>query len=141
MEVIKVAGLTGYLDTNYEGIVEAALKSLEEKNLVFVHIQAPDEAGHMGDIKAKVRAIEDFDREIVGKILKEVSNFSAYRILLLPDHYTTLASRTHTRDAIPFAFCGSDIAPDAMDFFNEPSARKGALHLKRGWKLMEEFLS
>lgn len=140
MKVISVAGSTGYLDTNYEGIAEAALESLEEKNLVFVHIQAPDEAGHMGDVKAKVRAIEDFDREIVGTILRKVRNFSAYRVLVLPDHFTTLASRTHTRDAIPFAFCGSDIAPDAMDSFNELSSRRGSLHLKRGWKLMEEFL-
>ncbi|MBT9138221.1 MAG: hypothetical protein DDT31_00771 [Syntrophomonadaceae bacterium] len=140
MKVISVAGATGYFDTNYKGIAAAALKSLEEKDLVFVHIQAPDEAGHMGNIKAKVRAIEDFDREIVGTILKEVSNFNAYRVLVLPDHLTALASRTHTRDAVPFAFCGNDIKSDAMDSFNEPSARKGALHLKRGWKLMEEFL-
>jgi len=140
MEVISVAGATGYFDTNYKGIAAAALKSLEEKDLVFVHIQAPDEAGHMGDVKAKVRAIEDFDKEIVGTILKEVSKRDAYRILLLPDHVTTLASRTHTRDAVPFAFCGNDIKPDSMDSFNESSARKGALHLKHGWKLMEEFL-
>lgn len=141
MKVISVAGATGYLDTNYEGIAEAAVKSLEERDLVFVHVQAPDEAGHMGDVKAKVKAIEDFDREIVGTILRKLSNFSEYRALVLPDHITTLASRTHTRGAVPFAFCGSDIAPDAMDSFNEPSARKGALHLRRGWKLMEEFLS
>lgn len=141
MEVIKVSGLTGYLDTNYEGIVEAALRSLKTKDLVFIHIQAPDEVAHMGDIRAKVRAIEYFDREIVGRILKEVSSFNACRALLLPDHYTTLASRTHTRDAVPFAFWGKDITPDRMDSFSETSARKGALHLRQGWKLMEEFLS
>lgn len=141
MKVISVPGATGYLDTNYKGIAEAALESLEEKDLVFIHIQAPDEAGHMGDVKAKVKAIEDFDREIVGTILRKVQNFSEYRVLVLPDHFTLIASRTHTRDAVPFAFCGSDVAPDAMDSFNESSARKGALHLRRGWKLMEEFLS
>jgi 2,3-bisphosphoglycerate-independent phosphoglycerate mutase len=140
MKVIDVAGTTGYFDTNYKGIAEAALRALGEKDLVFVHIQAPDEAGHIGDVKAKVRAIEDFDREIVGPILRKLRSFSEYRALVLPDHLTTLASKTHTRDAVPFAFCGSDIASDAMDSFNEPSALKGSLHLKRGWKLMEEFL-
>lgn len=141
LEVINVPGATGYFDTDYEGIARAALKSLARKDFVFVHIEAPDEAGHMGDLRAKLQSIEDFDRKVVGTILKGIKNFPEYRVLVLPDHPTPLSLRTHTRDPVPFAFWGTDVESDAMPSFSESSAKKGSLFLKEGGKLMEYFLN
>ncbi|MCD5401346.1 cofactor-independent phosphoglycerate mutase, partial [candidate division NPL-UPA2 bacterium] len=100
LEVINVPGATGYFDTDYEGMARAALKSLGREDFTFVHIEAPDEAGHMGDIRAKLKSIEDFDRKVVGIILEGLKNFPEYRVLVLPDHPTPLKLRTHTRDPI-----------------------------------------
>ena len=141
LEVINVPGATGYFDTDYEGIARAALKSLEKKDFIFVHIEAPDEAGHMGDFRAKIKSIEDFDNKVVGTVLRGLKSFSGYRVLVLPDHPTPLKLRTHTRDPVPFAFWGTDVESDGMPSFSESSARKGSLHLKEGWKLMELFLN
>lgn len=141
LEIINVPGATGYFDTDYEGIARAALKSLEKKDFIFVHIEAPDEAGHMGDLRAKIKSIEDFDHKVVGTVLEGLKSFPEYRVLVLPDHPTPLKLRTHTRDPVPFAFWGTDVESDAMPSFSEPSARKGSLHLKEGWKLMEHFLN
>ncbi len=141
LEVINVPGATGYFDTDYQGIAGAALKSLARKDFVFVHIEAPDEAGHMGDLRAKLQSIEDFDRKVVGTIFKGSKNFSQYRVLVMPDHPTPLSLRTHTRDPVPFAFWGTDVESDAMPSFSESSAKKGSLSLKEGGKLMEYFLN
>ena len=102
LEVIKVPGATGYIDTNYEGKAQAALKALESKDFVCVHVEAPDEAGHNGDLKDKMRAIEDFDSRIVGPVLKGAEKFGEFSVMVLPDHPTPIAIKTHTRDAVPF---------------------------------------
>ncbi len=141
LEVINVPGATGYFDTDYEGMAKAALKSLEKKDFTFVHIEAPDEAGHMGDLRAKLQSIEDFDHKVVGTILKGIKKFPEYRVLVLPDHPTPLELRTHTRDPVPFAFWGTDVKSDKMTSFSESSARKGSLHLKEGCRIMEHFLN
>ncbi len=109
LEVIKVPGATGYIDTNYKGKAEAALAALERKDFVCVHVEAPDEAGHNGNLKDKLRAIEDFDRQIVGPILRGIEKFGEYRVLVLPDHPTPLAIKTHTPDPVPFALCTEGI--------------------------------
>jgi len=102
LEVIKVPGATGYIDTNYEGKAQAALKALESKDFVCVHVEAPDEAGHNGNLKDKMRAIEDFDSRIVGPVLKGAEKFGEFSVMVLPDHPTPIAIKTHTRDAVPF---------------------------------------
>jgi len=102
LEVIKVPGATGYIDTNYEGKAEAALKALEAKDFVCVHVEAPDEAGHNGNLKDKMKAIEDFDARIVGPVLKGLEKFGEFSVMVLPDHPTPIAIKTHTRDAVPF---------------------------------------
>jgi len=102
LEVIKVPGATGYIDTNYEGKAEAALKALESKDFVCVHVEAPDEAGHNGNLKDKMKAIEDFDARIVGPVLKGLEKFGEFSVMVLPDHPTPIAIKTHTRDAVPF---------------------------------------
>lgn len=121
---IEVPGATAYLDTNYIGKAEYALKSLEEKDFVYVHVEAPDEAGHIGNIELKIKAIEDFDEKVVGTILD--NNLEEYKIMLLPDHYTPISVKTHTKDPVPFAiYSNSENNADEVKCYDEYSAKKG----------------
>jgi 2,3-bisphosphoglycerate-independent phosphoglycerate mutase len=140
LEVVDVPGATGYYDTNYENKAEAALKILKNKDFVFVHVEAPDEAGHNGDILAKINAIENFDSKITGRILKEFSGKVDYRILILPDHPTPVRERTHTADPVPFAMAGKGITPDEVTLLTEKSAKAGSKQLKHGYELMKLML-
>jgi len=136
LEVVDVPGATGYYDTNYEGKADAALEVLKHKDLVFVHVEAPDEAGHNGDILAKINAIENFDSKIVGKIVRALTGRESFRILLLPDHPTPVYKRTHTIDPVPFAVAGDGITADEVAVFSENSAKAGSLNIKNGHELM-----
>jgi 2,3-bisphosphoglycerate-independent phosphoglycerate mutase len=108
LKVVDVQGATGYLDTNYQGKVDAALSSLKTGDFVFLHVEAPDEAGHSGQHDLKVKAIEDFDEKIVGPMLKGLGNFAKWRVLLMPDHCTPIATRKHSSDPVPFALLDSE---------------------------------
>ncbi len=134
LQVIDVPGATGYLDTNFSGKAAYALESLEERDFVLVHVEAPDEAGHMGNIEAKIRAIEDFDDKVVGGMLGELGG--DYRILVLPDHPTPIPVRTHTREPVPFALYSSSERADYVDRFDEFSAKEGVFGLVEGYRLM-----
>lgn len=136
MEVVEVEGATGYYDTNYEGKAEAALDILSRNDLVFVHVEAPDEAGHNGDIKAKVRAIENFDSKITGRLIDELSDKEKFRVLILPDHPTPISKRTHTSDPVPFAMAGEGIEPDEVTVFSERSAKAGSMSIGKGSELL-----
>lgn len=108
LEALKVPGVTGYLDTNYKGKAEYALESLKKGDFVCVHVEAPDEAGHNGNLKDKLIAIEDFDREIVGRVLKGIAaTGEPYRIAALCDHPTPVELKTHTSDPVPFVMASS----------------------------------
>ncbi len=102
-DILNVKGATGYIDTNYIGKARAALKALKTYDIVYVHVEAPDEAGHNGDVKAKIQAIEDFDSKVVGTIVDGIHKFSEYSILLMPDHFTPISVKTHTNEPVPFA--------------------------------------
>jgi 2,3-bisphosphoglycerate-independent phosphoglycerate mutase len=137
LEVAEVKGATGYYDTNYEGKARAALDILEKRDMVFVHVEAPDEAGHNGDIREKINAIENFDSKITGSIIKGlVDSGSDYRVMILPDHPTPIKKRTHTNDPVPVAMAGKDIVPDEVTVFTEMSAKAGSLGIKEGSDLM-----
>ena len=140
LEIADVPGATGYYDTNYEGKAHAALDILERKDMVFVHVEAPDEAGHNGDAIEKVKAIENFDSKITGTIMKKLSKIGDYRVVILPDHPTPVKKRTHTRDSVPVAMCGKGIAADEVMIFSEKSAASGSLGESNGWELMKIFL-
>ena len=140
LEVAEVPGATGYYDTNYEGKAEAALDILKRKDLVFVHVEAPDEAGHNGDVMAKIKAIENFDSKVTGRMLEGFSGNVDYRVLILPDHPTPVQKRTHTTDPVPFAMAGKDITPDDVTVFSEKSAKAGSIPVKQGSELMEMLL-
>ena len=120
LEVINVPGATGFIDTNYLGKAKAALDFLKKGNFVFVHIEAPDEAGHMGDIKLKIQAIEDVDEKIVGPIYNQLKNsHEDFRILILPDHPTPISIKTHKASPVPFILYGSGIKPDNTSKYSE----------------------
>ena len=127
-DVIDVPGATGYLDTNYRGKAEHALQALKDHDFVVVHVEAPDEAGHMGDAKAKIQAIEDFDEKVVGTILQGTNAMTEdVTILVMPDHPTPVHLRTHTSDPIPFAiYSTNEKHPDNATAFNEVDVRKGS---------------
>jgi len=141
-EVINVPGATGWLDTNYVGKAEHALFALNTKDFVYLHVEAPDEAGHTGDVKNKVRAIEDFDEFIVGNIMHGMKQFDEYRILALPDHPTPLEIRTHSAEPVPFVLYDSrSERKGGPATYDEGIAdRKEALIFKEGYKLMDHFL-
>ncbi|MDY0386364.1 MAG: cofactor-independent phosphoglycerate mutase [Methanolobus sp.] len=129
LDVIEVPGATGYLDTNYLGKAEYAIEALKDHDIVFVHVEAPDEAGHMGDMKAKIQAIENFDEKVVGTVLKAAMDMDEdVTIMVLPDHPTPIALRTHTSVPIPVAiYRTSEKTPDNADAFDEDSVQKGSL--------------
>ncbi len=137
LEVVEVPGITGYLDTNYEGKAQYALDVLARDNFVYVHVEAPDEAGHNGDAQAKVQAIEDFDARVVGPILAGLKEMGPCRILMAPDHRTPIALRTHSREPVPFVLWGEGIAADALQGYGERAAESGSLQVAHGHWLLE----
>ncbi len=104
LERIKVPGATGFFDTNYKGKGEYGVAALEKKDLVFIHVEAPDEAGHMGDAEKKIQAIADFDEKVVGTVLAGMKDRRDWRLLLLPDHPTPIVLKTHVSEPVPFVF-------------------------------------
>jgi len=139
MKVVTVSGATGLADTNYEGKADAALKALEAADFVFVHVEAPDEAGHVKDYKLKVKTIEDLDKRLLGRLLRGLKE--PYAIAVLPDHPTPIQVGTHTRDPVPFAIQSPCIEADAVQKFDEVSARNGAFGLVEKSGLMPLLLS
>jgi 2,3-bisphosphoglycerate-independent phosphoglycerate mutase len=136
LDVIDVPGANGYLDTNFSGKAQYALESLKERDFVLVHVEAPDEAGHMGNIEAKLKAISDFDEKVVGGMLNELGGFGDYKIMVLPDHPTPISIRTHTREPVPFAIYSSTGSADYVDRFDEFSPKHGIFGLVEGHMLM-----
>ena len=143
LEIVNVPGATGYLDTNYVGKAEYALKALEDQDLVYVHVEAPDEAAHNGNLKDKIQAIEDFDRKIVAPILEGAEKFGVYRLLILPDHFTPLTIKTHSPEPVPFIVFSSEEKDNPIKAgrsFDEESAEKAGILIEKGHELMEKFI-
>lgn len=139
-KVIKVPGATGYYDTNFQGKAEHAVNYLKDGDFIYVHVEAPDEAGHNGDLRAKVGAIENFDKYVVGTVLEKFTKLKNWRLLVMPDHYTPVKAKTHTNEPVPFAICGKDIAPDKSEEFSEKAASESGLVFDEGHKLMDYFI-
>ena len=140
-DVREVAGMTSFHDTNYKGQGEATAAALDEYDLVFSHIEAPDEASHQADWKTKVDAIEHIDRYIVGPVLDKLSTFEQWRILVMPDHPTNIATRKHGYAPPPFCIAGSDIrAAGASRPYGERHSAESGIRIDRGHELMEYFL-
>ena len=138
LEVIDVPGATGDIDTNYAGKVQAALEALKHLDFVYLHIEAPDESGHEGNVELKVKAIELFDQNVVGPMIQGLkASGEDWRVLLLPDHATPISLRTHTREPVPFAMIGMGILPDGVKSFDEDEAKMGGFELVDGIELVE----
>ncbi|MBE9486713.1 MAG: cofactor-independent phosphoglycerate mutase [Chloroflexi bacterium] len=129
LEVIDVPGATGYLDTNYRGKGEYAVAALKDKDFVYVHVEAPDEAAHGGLLEEKIEAIESFDREVVGTIIENLPAIGDCRILVLPDHPTPVEKRTHTADPVPYLLYDSrvDSVSDITGYSEAEAKRSGTL--------------
>ena len=143
LEIVNVPGATGYLDTNYGGKAEYALREISRKDFVYVHLEAPDEASHNGNLKDKIRAIEDFDQKIVGPILRGLEKMGDFRVLALPDHPTPIVLRTHSPEPVPFVVFSSEEtgnAPRKERFFDETCAEKTGLVVEKGHELMKKFI-
>jgi 2,3-bisphosphoglycerate-independent phosphoglycerate mutase len=143
LEIVNVPGVTGYLDTNYAGKAEYALREISKKDFVYVHVEAPDEASHNGNLKDKIQAIEDFDGKIVGPILRGLRSWEDFRLLVLPDHPTPLALKTHSPEPVPFVIFSSQDArkaPKKGRSFDEISASQTGLFIERGHELLEKFI-
>ncbi len=141
MDRIDVPGATGYIDTNYMGKGEAAAAALDDHDLVIVHAEAPDECGHNAQVQYKVKAIEDIDKFIVAPLLQRLeAEGDDWRILVLPDHPTPCALRTHTADPVPFAMAGKDVVKVVSDAFTEQAASDSDLHVQFGHEMMEFFV-
>ena len=141
-EIIKVPGATGYIDTNYRGKADYALKALEDKDFLYLHIEAPDEAGHSGNLSDKIKAIEDIDNIVIGKILKEAGKIDDFKILLMPDHATPLKIRTHSSEPVPFIiYDSSNIKFNKNAAYSEAiNERRDKITINNGYELMDYFI-
>jgi len=151
LDIIKVPGATGYLDTNYTGKALYALEALTNHDFVLIHIEAPDETSHAGDIEGKIEAIEALDSKVIGTILSEIEIFpnsslrskplsEANRILTLPDHLTPIPLRKHIHGQVPFVAYGTGIYPNGFTEYSEAVAAESSLHFEKGFQLMEWFI-
>lgn len=141
MRVVNVDGATGYIDTNFVGKADAAVKELADgQDFVYIHCEAPDECGHRHEIDNKVRSIELIDEKILGRILPDLEKYDDYKIMILPDHPTPLSLMTHTNDPVPFMIYQKSKAHEGKAVFNEKTAAETGLFIKRGPEIMKYFI-
>lgn len=144
LDPIAVPGATGYLDTNYAGKVAAAIEALTQDDFVYVHIEAPDEAGHEGSLSKKMEAIEAFDARVVGPMIEKLGRFPQVRVLIETDHPTPISRRTHVADPVPFLLV-EDLHQgrprrNVSATFGESLARAAGWHLESGEELFDYFM-
>ncbi|KYC47357.1 MAG: 2,3-bisphosphoglycerate-independent phosphoglycerate mutase 1 [Candidatus Methanofastidiosum methylothiophilum] len=138
MDVINVPGATGFIDTNYEGKADYALKALEKNDFIYIHVEAPDEAGHAGNLEMKIKAIEDLDKRVVGRLLNKLdSSGYDYKIGIVADHPTPIKVKTHVSDPVPFAVYSDKIESDNSSKYTEKEAKKGRYGLIQGSEFID----
>ena len=137
MDVLNVPGATGFYDTVYENKAKYALKALKDHDYVYVHVEAPDEAAHSGDLELKIKTIEDLDRRLVGRVLDAPGECA---VAILPDHATPVKVKTHTGDAVPFAIMSPFHGRDNVERFDERSAGRGGFGKIEGGEFMKLLL-
>ena len=141
LDRVKVPGATGFFDTNYKGKGEYGVAALERKDLIFIHVEAPDEAGHMGAADKKIEAIENFDAKVVGTVLEKMADRRDWRLLLLPDHPTPIALKTHVAEPVPFIFysAAEPRQPKPVGY-NERDAAKTGVVAPRAHELIDALI-
>lgn len=140
MDVIPVPGATGYLDTNYAGKAEAAIRAIEDHDFVYVHLEAIDECSHEGDLSLKMRAISDFENKVVRPVMTALEGRDL-TFAILPDHPVPLHLRAHTRTPVPVAVCGPHIVPDSVQRYSEKEAPGGSLGFMHGEEFVRKVLN
>lgn len=140
--VVEVEGATGNINTSFENKCLAALNELKNgADYVYIHVEAPDECGHRGEIENKIKSIEYIDGQIIGPLTKQLENMGEeYTILIMPDHPTPIATKTHARDAVPFMIYRSGAPVNGRDKFDEEEAKLTNIYFKNGLELYKEFL-
>lgn len=139
-DLIEVPGATGFVDTNYEGKGSAAVEALQKYDIVLVHIEAPDEAGHSGSAELKKKTVEQIDKYIVGPAYEALQQYDKWRILVAPDHPTPVRTRAHSPEVVPFAMAGTAVSGILHTTFSEANAAKSGFRIDKGFELMEYFL-
>lgn len=141
MAAPDVEGATGYIDTNFDGKAECAIKELETKDFVYIHLEAPDECGHRNEPENKVRAIELIDEKILGKVLPALEKYDDYKILILPDHPTPIVTMTHAGDPVPYMiYQKSKDCDNGIETFTENTAKAAGNYIDIGYTLMDQFI-
>lgn len=138
---IEAPGATGYTDTDYASKGRCAVAALLNADVVCVHIEAPDEASHEGDVEAKIKALEEIDRQIVAPLFDALQKQGDYRLLVSPDHPTPVRTKTHSHGFVPFAYCGAGVTADDRKTYDEVSAAASGMTFAKGHQLMSQFLS
>ncbi len=138
---IEVPGATGYIDTDYAAKGRYAIEALQSYDIVCVHVEASDEASHMGNSAEKIKALEEIDRHIVAPVHAALKSQGNYRILVSPDHPTFLRTKTHSHGYVPFTACGMGIAADDAKTYDEVAASQTALCFDEGFRLMDWYVN
>ncbi|MBP0959749.1 MAG: phosphoglycerate mutase, partial [Oscillospiraceae bacterium] len=143
MNVVSVEGATGYIDTNFEGKANAAINEFKNgSELVYVHVEAPDECGHRNEVQNKVKSIGLIDKLILDPVLSYLeSTGEDFKILICPDHPTPLCLKTHTNDAVPFMIYHKNGEVEGVDTFNEKTAGETGVFVEKGPTLMQSFIN
>ncbi|MDD2418286.1 MAG: cofactor-independent phosphoglycerate mutase [Oscillospiraceae bacterium] len=143
MKVCEVEGATGYIDTNFQGKVSAAVSELQSgRDFVYIHLEAPDECGHRGEAENKVRSIEDIDNRILKPLLNELKKMGEFRLMVLPDHPTPLSTRTHSSSPVPFLiYSSNNITSSGVSKFTEETASKTGVHVEDGHNLIRKLFN
>ncbi len=139
-DIINVPGATAYLDTDYEAKARYAIEAIDTHDMVLIHIEAPDEAGHEGNINEKIHAIENIDSKIIGPVHNALKRYNEFRMLILPDHYTPIQKKTHSTEPVPFTIYGTDSVKKSKLSFTESNCAQSSLKIKKGYKLMRYFI-
>jgi len=137
LDIIKVPGATGFIDTNYKGKAEYAVKALETYDYVFVHIEAPDEAGHMGSVEEKIKAVENINNIVLPVFIEAMKNGNI-RILITPDHPTPISLRTHVAEPVPAIIAGAGVVSDGNESYHEELT--SSFEFIEGHKIADYFI-
>ena len=142
MSTPEVEGATGYIDTNFEGKAEAAVKELQSgKDMVYIHLEAPDECGHRNEPENKVRSIELIDQRVLPIVLEELEKYDDYKVMILPDHPTPIVTKTHAADPVPYLIYQKSKPQNGVDTINEETAKATGVFVDDGPSLMPHFLN
>lgn len=143
LKILNVPGATGWIDTNYAGKADYAVNALDDADFVYVHLEAPDEAGHAGNLAYKIKAVEDLDSLVIGPIFERVKKrFGDVRLLIMPDHATPVKERTHTSEPVPFIIYDSrqEKANEGVTYDESIVTSNGIMMVEKGHTLMDYFI-